>query len=201
MADHVEVFQKDGLEVVRLDAGPLSIGSDASNDIVVRLDRRASRVHAVLERYRAGWSIRDVGSRNGTFVNGEQIWGERILRNGDEVTLGGTRIVYRAGRGAARTATEAGEAPPDLTPRQREVLVALCRPVLGGNVFTEPATIRDIAAEMVVTEAAVKQLLLRLYDKFRIHEGAESRRLRLANDAIRRGAVTLADLTRSPGSR
>jgi hypothetical protein len=55
---------------------------------------------------------------------------------------------------------------PDLTRRERDVLLALCRPALGDGVFTEPATVREVAAELVVTDAAVKQRLLHLYDKF-----------------------------------
>jgi hypothetical protein len=73
------------------------------------------------------------------------------------------------------------------------VLLALCGPMFTGDVFREPATTRQIAAELVVTEAAVKQHLSRLYDKFAIHE-AEGRRTRLANEAIRRGAVSTAEI-------
>jgi hypothetical protein len=46
----------------------------------------------------------------------------------------------------------------------------------------------------VVTEAAVKQHLIRLYDKFDIRDPGEHRRLRLANEAIRRGAVSMAEI-------
>ena len=51
-----------------------------------------------------------------------------------------------------------------------------------------PATAHDIAEELVVTEAAVKQHLLRLYQKFRIGEGV-NRRARLANEVISAGVV------------
>ena len=51
-----------------------------------------------------------------------------------------------------------------------------------------PATAREIAADLVVTEAAVKQHLLRLYQKFRIPEG-QNRRVRLANEVIALGLV------------
>ena len=78
-------------------------------------------------------------------------------------------------------------------------LVALCRPVLSGDVFTEPASIRAMAAELVVSEAAVKQHLLNLYDKFAIY-GVDNRRLELANQAVRRGAVSIADLRRPPAA-
>ena len=47
---------------------------------------------------------------------------------------------------------------------------------------------------MFVTEAAVKQHLGRLFDKFGIEEGKTSRRQRLANEAVQTGAVQLADL-------
>jgi hypothetical protein len=51
---------------------------------------------------------------------------------------------------------------PDLTRRECEVLSSLCRPALLQDAFVAPARPRDIAEELVVTEAAVKQHLLRL---------------------------------------
>ena len=79
-------------------------------------------------------------------------------------------------------------AVPDLTRREREVLAALCRPALQQEAFVAPATAQEVADELVVTEAAVKQHLLRLYQKFRVAEGA-NRRARLANEVISAGVV------------
>src|SRR5262245_49992976 len=76
---------------------------------------------------------------------------------------------------------------PELTRRERDVLAALCRPLASDRPVAMPASIREIAAELVVTEAAVKQHLLNLYDKFDIQEGAESRRIALAREAVLRG--------------
>ena len=76
---------------------------------------------------------------------------------------------------------------PELTRRERDVLAALCRPLASGGPVVMPATIREIAAELVVTEAAVKQHLLNLYDKFEVPEGGESRRIALAREAALRG--------------
>jgi hypothetical protein len=84
--------------------------------------------------------------------------------------------------------------PPDLTRRERDVLVALCQPILDQDVFSEPASVRAIAAELVVTEAAVKQHLLHLYDKFGIAADGSRRRLTLAREAIRLELVTVAGL-------
>lgn len=197
MASYLEVWKPEGPELVPLDGDRFTIGSHASNDVVLSADRTVSRLHAVLEEFPAGWSLRDMGSRNGTFVNGQKLVGERVLGPGDEVRIGRTRLVVRGSGHGEHTATEAAQPPPELTRRERDVLVALCRPVLSGDVFTEPASIRAVAAELVVSDAAVKQHLLNLYDKFAIY-GVDNRRLELANQAIRRGAVSIADLRRPP---
>ena len=61
-------------------------------------------------------------------------------------------------------------------------------PALQQDAFVAPGSAREIAEELVVTEAAVKQHLLRLYQKFRIPEGT-NRRTRLANEVIALGVV------------
>jgi hypothetical protein len=178
-----------------LDGDRLTVGSDPSSDLVADL-HGLSRVHAAFERYGEAWSVRDLGSRNGTFVNGDRVIGERALHGGDEILLGDLRIVFQSSATGARP-TEGLHQPPALTPREQDVLVALCRPLLFGDAFTEPATIKTIAAELVVTEAAVKQHIARLHEKFGIDEGGgERRRVRLANAAVARGAVKVGDLKR-----
>jgi hypothetical protein len=77
---------------------------------------------------------------------------------------------------------------PELTRRELDVLTSLCRPALSDEAFATPATAHEIAADLVVTEAAVKQHLLRLYQKFRIPEGP-NRRTRLANEVVALGLV------------
>ena len=193
MSGYLEVWTPAGRELVPLEAGRLTLGSDPANDLALTADPTLSRLHAVLERYEAGWCVRDLDSRNGTFVNGQRIWSERPLRPGDELRVGAIRLVYH-GDELSGAGTQASEPAPELTRREREVLLVLCRTVLAGEAFTEPASIREIADALVVTEAAVKQHLAHLYDKFGIHGGGERRRVRLANEALRRGAVTMAGL-------
>jgi DNA-binding NarL/FixJ family response regulator len=79
-------------------------------------------------------------------------------------------------------------AAPELTRRELDVLTSLCRPALSDEAFATPATATEIATDLVVTEAAVKQHLLRLYGKFRIAEGI-NRRTRLANEVVALGLV------------
>lgn len=178
-----------------------TIGQSESNDVSIEGDRTLSHFHAVLERYAPGWCIRDVGSRNGTFVNGERILSQRALRDGDEIRVGSTSILFHeeTASGAPPTLTEAADPAPELTRRERDVLLALCRPVLAGTLLTEPASVRTISEELFLTDSSVKKHLLRLYDKFGLQEPADRRRGRLANEAIRRGAVRLADL-RNPST-
>jgi pSer/pThr/pTyr-binding forkhead associated (FHA) protein len=186
-----------GARSTRLDlaAERSTIGKAVENDIPVADDATASHLHAVLERFPAGWCVTDLGSSNGTWLNGERIWASRRLRHGDEIRVGQTRLIFRdplTNIGGA--VTEADEGPPDLTPRERDVLIALCRPLLARDMFTEPAATRTIAEELVITQAAVKQHLANLYDKFGIAPEPTHRRARLANEALRRGAVSLTEL-------
>ena len=198
----LEIRSPGEQRAVALDADRLTVGKASTNDVAISKDGQVSRLHAVLERYEAGWSIRDLGSRNGTFVNGRRIWETKVLRSGDEIRVGGTTLVFTAGaEGSDTGSTETSMARPDLTRRERDVLLALCRPVLTGDVFTEPASIREIGRELGVTDAAVKQHLIHLYDKFGLYSSDERRRVRLANEAVHRGAVTLGDLRDAPDAR
>jgi pSer/pThr/pTyr-binding forkhead associated (FHA) protein len=195
MPAYLEVWRPSGPELVPLEGERVTIGRSADNDVVLAHDAAASRLHAVLEHVGSRWCIRDLGSSNGTFVAGSRVTGERALQGNDELRIGSTRLRLRADADSERVpATVVAEKAPELTRREREVLVALCRTMVGHAAFREPASIRQMAAELFVTEAAVKQHLVRLYDKFSITEGGERRRVRLANEAIRRGAVNVAEL-------
>jgi DNA-binding CsgD family transcriptional regulator len=199
MTEYLEMWVDGERRRVDLAGDRITIGQSASNDLALPFDRTVSRVHAVLERVASRWAIRDLGSTNGTFVNGDRVFGERTIATGDEIRLGTITLIARGPDGDDREATIAAEAGPDLTRRERDVLVALCRPMVSGGVFREPASVRLIAADLVVTEAAVKQHLQRLYEKFGLTE-REGRRARLANEAIRRGIVSAADVMRSDPS-
>jgi predicted component of type VI protein secretion system len=179
---------------VSLEGDRTTVGSAAENDVPLTDDPTASHLHAVLEQFPAGWCVTDLGSSNGTWVNGERIWASRRLRPGDEIRVGQTRLVFRDPLAAGGAVTESEDGPPSLTTREGDVLVALCRPLLNRDIFTEPASTRAIAEELVITQAAVKQHLANLYDKFGVASGDSHRRARLANEALRRGAVSLTQL-------
>jgi hypothetical protein len=193
----VEIRGPQGTRLVELTNDRSSLGRATTNDVVVLLDSSVSRLHAVIERYPTGFCVRDLGSANGTFVNGEPVRGETRLRTGDELRLGNSRLTFFVVGDDNTDVTAVAEGPPVLTRRERDLLLALCRPLLEGAAFAPPAGIRQMATELFVSEAAVKFHLANLYDKFGLSEqteGAPSRRVTLASEAIRRRAVTIADL-------
>lgn len=193
----LERFGPLGHDLVVLDESRarLSIGKSADNDLVIDGDPAISRGHAVLERAGPVWCITDVGSTNGTLVNGDRILAPRTLHDRDEIVIGRTRLIVHEPPVRDDVTTEPMRHAPMRTAREQEVLVELCRPVLSGQAFTPPASVRSMADALFVTEAAVKQHLGHLYDKFLIdQQDGVSRRVLLANMAIQSGAVTLRDL-------
>jgi hypothetical protein len=153
-------------------------------------DPSVSMLHAELIRRGPYVYVTDLGlSRNGTRVNGRLV-ARRLLADGDVVTFGSARC--RIGGVACEELSADSDlrrpATPELTRRELDVVTSLCRPALSDEAFVAPAAAREIAVDLVVTEAAVKQHLLRLYQKLRIPEGP-NRRVRLANEVVALGLV------------
>jgi FHA domain len=153
-------------------------------------DPSVSMLHAEIVRRGPYLYVTDLGlSRNGTRVNGRLV-ARRLLADGDVLTFGSARC-RMSGIAAEELSADAElrrPAAPELTRRELDVVTSLCRPALSDEAFVAPATAREIAVDLVVTEAAVKQHLLRLYQKFRIPEGL-NRRVRLANEVVALGLV------------
>jgi pSer/pThr/pTyr-binding forkhead associated (FHA) protein len=189
----LEVLTPHGREVVELDGASLVVGKSRECDVVIDTDPTVSRRHVRFELVASAWVVSDLDSTNGTQVNGHRLYGDHALRDGDELVLGHTRLLYKARGTVLEPSTETMGSAPAITPREKAVLVELCRPLLSGGAFTPPATVSEIAARLFVGDSAVKGHLDRLYDKFLIDEGRE-RRTRLANAAIQTGAVSFRDL-------
>src|SRR5580700_4854584 len=174
---------------IELAAEVTTVGRGHGVDI--RLDDPSvSRLHAELVRRGPYVYVMDLGlSHNGTRVNGRPI-ARRLLAEGDVLSFGAARC--RIGGLPREDLAEEAElrrvAAPELTRRELDVLTSLCRPALSEEAFAMPATAHEIATDLVVTEAAVKQHLLRLYQKFRVPEGP-NRRTRLANEVVALGLV------------
>jgi pSer/pThr/pTyr-binding forkhead associated (FHA) protein len=181
------------------DAGAaLTIGRRPSSDVALGWDEQVSRLHATLERVGEEWAITDDGlSRNGTWVNGQRVAARRRLSDGDTIVIGGTAIAFVWPNDASVssptiTALHAA-VPPRLTPAQRRVLVALCRPFKDAHNAT-PATNQQIASELFVSVDAVKSTLRQLFEAFGVEDLPQNqKRATLALRAMRTGAVTQRD--------
>jgi adenylate cyclase len=88
----------EGQQVAELSAHN-SLGRHPGNTIQL-LDRIVSKEHCIIELRGETFVLRDLGSLNGTYVNNERVVGERALRHGDEIVLGGTRAIYDGGAGS-----------------------------------------------------------------------------------------------------
>jgi pSer/pThr/pTyr-binding forkhead associated (FHA) protein len=177
----------------------LVIGRGDDADLRLSWDGEVSRVHAILERVGEEWTLVDDGlSRNGSFVNAERIHGRRRLEHGDDVRVGETTLTFLHpdGRGADSTITAAERAAAlGLSDTQRRVLIALARPFKDATAFTVPATNREIAEALYLSQDAVKGHLRALFRKFGVDEMAQNaKRAALVERALATGAITRREL-------
>jgi adenylate cyclase len=75
-----------------------SLGRHPSNTLRL-VDREVSKEHALIERVGKDFVLKDLGSSNGTFVNGRRVK-ELKLRDGDEIALGSSRLIFHSGEPA-----------------------------------------------------------------------------------------------------
>jgi pSer/pThr/pTyr-binding forkhead associated (FHA) protein len=166
---------------------------------VLDWDSEISRVHAALERIGEDWTVVDDGlSHNGTYLNGSRVTSRQRLKDGDVLAVGGVVLAFRtpAGESVSRpTVTAMGPHVGELlTPAQRRVLIALCRP-FKDSTYATPATNQQIADELVVSVDAVKSTLRALFEVFGVDALPQNqKRASLALQAMRTGVITRRDL-------
>jgi pSer/pThr/pTyr-binding forkhead associated (FHA) protein len=81
-----------------LDGHTIAIGRSPTCDVVLQDDQLVSRRHALLRSNGSEYTIVDLGSSNGTFINEEEIHEETTLRDGDMIAIGEYEILYLANR-------------------------------------------------------------------------------------------------------
>jgi pSer/pThr/pTyr-binding forkhead associated (FHA) protein len=159
----------------------VSIGRGEDNVIVVA-EEHASRHHAQVAWDRTQYIVRDLGSKNGTFVNGHRIEGVSPLRHGDVITVPGLTLVFDAADDTATLGTDirpAGGIRVDtstaevwangrrvqLTAKEYQAVALLYR--MGGALVTK----QDLAVQVwpehggAVGDSNIEQLIYRLRRK------------------------------------
>lgn len=110
-------------------------GRDVTNDVVLG-DAEVSRQHSRLTRSQGGIVLEDLGSTNGTFVNGERLVAPRMLRPGDLIGMGENVTLMYESTAPETAATVMGTGRPAATPRQAPSMAAEA-PARGGQAAAE----------------------------------------------------------------
>jgi pSer/pThr/pTyr-binding forkhead associated (FHA) protein len=177
----------------------LWVGRGGSADVRLEWDEEVSALHAQIEVVRDECTLVDDGlSRNGSFVNEERVHGRRHLRDGDSLRFGQTVVTYRRpGEDAPEATAIASEMPAAATvsPAQRKVLLALCRPYKDGDSFATPATNQQIGEELHLSVDAVKTHMRALFEKLGVGDIPQNRkRVALVERALQSGIVNRREL-------
>jgi pSer/pThr/pTyr-binding forkhead associated (FHA) protein len=172
---------------IALDDAVCRIGRGGDNDVVID-DPAISRAHIRVEREAGVYRIVDVGSTNGTMLDGVELrpWQPMVLTHGSTVDLGGAvelRFLLseqeRSG-GDAATTRRIAERAVRLTGAEQEVLDLLFVHYDEGRPAPRLATLKEIAERRYTSTAAVKMVLQGLYDKFDLDGPAERNKEALA---------------------
>jgi hypothetical protein len=180
----VKEGQLDGTSWV-LDQDVVTIGRGADCDITLP-ERQVSRHHARIERRSRGYFLIDLGSKNGTFVNGKEINQPHSLQDGDEVQIAlclklsfvgaeatvplsfeiATGEPVRLDKGTRRVWVHDQELSPPLSPAQYRLLELLVD--ADGQVVSRDDVVNSVWPDDVldgVSEQAIDALVRRLRDR------------------------------------
>ncbi|MBI5116154.1 FHA domain-containing protein [Candidatus Poribacteria bacterium] len=136
------VFGRDVLQTYDIDKEKMLIGR--AEDCDVMIDNLAvSRHHAIVEKKEDSFTINDLDSNNGTFVNGQRVEQPAALNFGDEIGIGKHILVFESSskKGSAVHTSSAG-ALPDMDMPER------------GTMFVEPEKMQKIQKKVSATGKA-----------------------------------------------
>ena len=163
----------------------IMIGRGADCDVHLS-ERAVSRLHARIERRNQGYLLLDLGSKNGTHVNGQEIRDPYLLQDGDEIQIamcvklsfigadatvplsfeGVTGSAVRIDKGTRRVWVRGQELDPPLSPAQYRLLELLAD--ADGQVISRDDLVQVVwpdDAEEGISEQAIDALVRRLRDR------------------------------------
>ena len=152
-----------GTQSLPLDGDRLSLGRAHENELHYPEDTSLSRRHLALERNGDHWTVQDLGSKNGTFVNGERLTAPRRLEPGDRITAGHLTIAYgdplaNGGGDVTFYAGSEADLPPNATivSNLEGALSSESLPTVSGKV---PVHGQEPAPRKTFNDAAVNALI------------------------------------------
>jgi DNA-binding CsgD family transcriptional regulator len=148
----------------------VTIGRDPVNDVVLNQDKLVSRAHAEIHLRDRQWYLIDLGSRNGTVVNGRAAH-RHPLRDGDVIGIGSMSFEFVTESDPHDTEAPATvarhEAPAHLTERERAVL----------RLISEGLTDKVVAEQLFISVNTVRSHLERIREKTGLRRRSELTRL------------------------
>jgi pSer/pThr/pTyr-binding forkhead associated (FHA) protein len=190
---------KQRILVVEEGKAELWVGRGEAAGLRLDWDEEVSALHARIEVVGGECTLLDDGlSRNGSFVGAERVHGRRRLRDGEVLRFGHTTVLYRRPGGDAPEATVVASevsAAAAISPGQRRVLIALCRPFKDGSAFATPPTNQEIADQLHLSVDAVKTHMRALFQKLEVEDLPQNqKRVAVAERALQSGAVAPREL-------
>jgi hypothetical protein len=143
-APYLEIATPQGIQRLPLDQGPLTIGRQSDNRLVLS-DKMASRHHCVIEPAGDGYQVRDLKSANGTRLNGQLVFQE-TLSPGDRLTIGGVSMTFVDPSVPAKSADD----PPDLSALESDDI-----DTLGVEDLVEVGPVEPGLSELIGQEGAI----------------------------------------------
>ena len=134
------MLDRTTVQVYDLERPVIRVGRIAEMDIVID-NVSVSRRQAEIQREGDGWVV-DIGSSNGTFVNGERLTGDRKLQAGDEIAIGKYSLFFERAGAAAEAAPAAAAAPAAPAPRAAARPAAAARSE--STMFLEPEEVDQL---------------------------------------------------------
>src|ERR1700739_2483254 len=102
MARELLIQCPDGqMKTIPLTGERLTVGRSSAAELCFPEDAGLSRQHFAFEYDGAEWTVQDLGSKNGTYVNNTPLKARLILKPGDRITAGHLTVVYTPDSGAA----------------------------------------------------------------------------------------------------
>lgn len=93
----------------------VTIGRSSNNTVSIPANRHLSRRHLSVAEEDGRWVVKNLGAKNGLFVNGQRVDDRRWLKPGDEITATGLRVVFQEGEAAGASTDEEDTAQSVIT--------------------------------------------------------------------------------------
>jgi len=151
-------------KIYPLEAPEIIIGRDASNSVAIN-DGEISRKHAKLSLHGSAYVIQDLGSTNGSFVNGQRITGTQVLNPGDIVSFGENIVLlYEAALDPNATVISTAQSPKTIAPVRRPApapaQAPAAAPVYSGQVPAGPVPMAAAPAKKGGSKAVIIIIVL-----------------------------------------